>query len=331
MNNRLNKNNTNIPKKKLTRKCQKQMKRCSKKYKTFIDFKKLLIIYNKELEHIKTMDNEELEKFESDINSKSEIEGESVIIDNLNSLMNSDNDNSKVTLNDIKEEIEKFKSVNNLTNIDNLPGCSNLYNGQTEIEDKDSWNERSKNYEIQKGDSKYFVKVLELDKIYKYQFEMIKGELDIYILGSNLHIIPEIHDIFVCEEDSKPKLIIMKEYIEGTSLNNYDIKSLTSRDMSNIEKLVNTSFDNNIVLNWLDEKNIMLLEDENGNPLKDENGDKIFKLLSLKNATKGSELLNTEKKRVLNSINWIGTKSDIKMRELCMKSIIRNKMFKFKL
>ena len=306
------------------------MRRCSKKYKTFIDFKKLIKIYNKELERIKTMDNEQLEVFESELNSKSEIEGEFIIIDNLKSLMNNDNDNSKVTLKDIKEEINKFKSTNNLTTLDNLPGCSGLYNGQTEILDNDSWNDKSKNYEIKKGTDKYFVKVLELDRVYKYQFEMIKDELEIYILGSNLNIIPKIHDIFVCEEDG-PKLIIMKEYIDGTSLNNYNTNSLTSGDISNIEEMVNTCFDNNIVLNWLDEKNIMLLEDENGIPLKDNNGDKIFKLLGLKNATKGSDLLKKEKDRVLQSINWIGNKSDNKIRDLCMKSIIRNKMLKFKL
>jgi len=309
--------------------CRRQMKNsCFKTNKSFIDFKKLIDIYQKELKSLKKLKQTEIDLLETKINNLEIVDGEQLIINNLSSLIDIENDKS-VSVNKIKKDITKFKKTNiKVNDIYTDSKCLNSYENQKEITDNDSWDDSSKNYEGSKNGKKYFIKVINIENMREYNYKKIQDNLKMYKIAHKHDIVAEIHDIFVCNQDGY-KLYIVNEFIKGQSLNNYDTKLLTPGDIENIEALVTKCFKNKIVLGWIDEKNIMLLHDEKNKPILDKNKNKIFKLLNLNRSTHADDLMEKEKKKVLDSIQWLQEKSENKIQSLCFKKIIREKQFEF--
>jgi hypothetical protein len=305
--------------------CRRQMKSsCFKTNKSFIDFKKLIDIYQKELKSLKKLKQTEIDLLEKEINNLDIVDGEQIIINNLSSLIDSDNDKS-ISIKQIKKDVKQFKTT---TTIVDDSKCLNNYTNQKEIIDKDTWDDSSKNYEVSKNGEKFFVKVINIENMKEYNYKKIQTNLKMHKSARNHDIVAEIHDIFVCNQDGY-KLYIVSEFIKGQSLNNYDTKLLTSGDIENIEALVTKCFKRKIVLGWIDEKNIMLLHDDKNKPILDKDKHKIFKFLNLNRSKHADELMENEKKKVLDSIQWLQEKSDNKIQSLCFKKIIREKQFEF--
>ena len=299
---------------------RKSKKNSTKSSSINLDLKKASEIYTKELKMVKSLSDAAFKKLELKVNNMTILEGEDIIINGLRNFFNSEN--LRLTLDDIKQIATEFvpkrkKSVNK---------CLEQYTNVEEIKnpDDDSYYARNKKFSAMKKGKKYYVKAIYLDNMRQFSYNRLKKELSLYKTLSTLNVGPDLHDVFYCRDnDGNNKLFIVKEFLEGVSLNTYTKDNkLNENDKKAIKALIDKCYDNKIVLGYLNSQDFMVQK---------KNGKNIFKLTQIFNATKLDDIIEERKKESQQDLEWITSKSDSKLEDLALKKIIREKKITYNL
>lgn len=174
-------------------------------------------------------------------------------------------------------------------------------------------------YLLQKGNLKFFVKVIHLNKIFvnKEEFTKFINQILLLYKSSELGITLKVEEKIICNIKNERFLIIIYNYIDGQILSEW-LKNhkLTKTNYQNIIKLLNIGTENNILVGTLNSTNIIVIN-------KNKNID--FKLLDLGfEPTSISEIVNTKIKGIQDNIKFY--KKNNRIHRLTIKKIIKEKI-----
>lgn len=269
----------------------------------------IISLLNKEKSYINSLNDVKFKKLQEKVNSIKAPDNEDLLITLIKELNNSDN---YVPTND---ELKKIGKIFN-PNINTINKCLSQYDKIEEV--KTNFGEN--NYIVTKNNKKFFVKIKSLQYLSKKRFENLIESFEISKKASKLGLTIKLHDIFICKDkDGKNKIFILSEYVDGISLKDYlDDNKLTDKDKEKILNLINKCFENNIILKWINNKNILIKKN------------KEFILTTLSNASTTDSIIVNKKKDILEDLDWITSKSDNMIEELSIKKLIREKKINFK-
>ena len=181
-----------------------------------------------------------------------------------------------------------------------------------------------RHYSAIKNGKKYFITVKFLDNMIEFAFKKLKKELKLYEKASPLKVVPQLNEVFHCtDNDGSNKLFIIKEFIEGTPLNEYSQENkLSEKDKKGIKALIDKCFDNNIILSYVVQNKIIVNK---------VNGVNTFKLTSLYEATDLDDIINDKKENAQKELDWIERRSENKNKKLAIKKMIRENTVTFSL
>ena len=177
----------------------------------------------------------------------------------------------------------------------------------------------STNYSGIKKGKKVFIKVIKLKNVSNWRYKKIKNDLELTMKANKLDVVVKINDVFVCKDnDHEYKLFIIKDFIESESLTKYTKKKkLTKKQKADLKKLIDKCFANQILLEWLSSDKILVVK--KGESLK-------FLFSSLKNASHFKTLLAEKKHSAYADLEWLTLMSDNKIKVLCIKKLLREKI-----
>ena len=300
----------------MPRKLNKSKKR--NLHNTHLNLKLMGEIYKKELDDLNKLNNEELIKIETKVNSIEKQDGEDLILNGLSNFFNSEN--MRLSLKQIKEISEEFVPKRN----NSVNRCLEQYSNVEEIKKPDhfEYEYMDHHYSATKNSKKYFITVKSLDTLREFAFNNLKKELKLYKKASPLKVVAELYEVFYCRDnDGTNKLFIIKEFVEGTSLDVYTKEfKLTEKDKKNIKALIDKCFNNDIILSWVSPRKIIV---------KKVNGGNIFLLTSLFAASDLNEIINDKKEAAQRELEWIEKKSEDKNKKLAIKKILRESKVTF--
>lgn len=272
--------------------------------KVLINSKKIVELYNKELDIVKKLNDKKFNELEEKINSKEEVENENMLIEIIDSII----DNRRYEPS--QKELEKIARIYVPDSKKSVNRCLNFYDKVEEI-DKGFFT----NYKVTKNGKKYYVKIESIRNYKKDFFEKFMKSKEIMKKASDLGLSVKIHDMFICKDkDGIKKLFIVSEYVEGQSLVEFmENNKLTEKHKKQIKDLINKLFNNGIILEFITAGNIILQK----------NGKMIFTTLS--DASSTEDIIKNKKSLALEDMEWITSKSDTKIKSLVIKKLIMDK------
>ena len=273
--------------------------------KIVIENKKIGLLYNKELEMIDNLPDNKFQQLEDKINSSEAIENEEILERLISEIVKSERYIPK------KEELDKIaRTVLPKTN-KSVNKCLGMYDTVEEV--KGTYGDTR--YVVTKGSNKYYVKIRSLWFYSKESFNSLIESMDLVKKASKLGLTINVHDIFICrDKDGQNKVFIVSDHIDGENLSDWTEKNkLTENHKKSIKKLINTFFDNNIILGYISTDKIMV--QKNGK----------FILTSISNASSAANLIQKKKTSALTELKWISSKSSDKLSNLAIRKIIREK------
>lgn len=285
---------------------------------THLNLKLISEMFKKELDSLNKLNNEQLMKVETKVNSIEKQDGEDLILNGLSNFFNSEN--MRLSLEQIKEISEEFVPKRN----NSVNRCLEQYSNVEEIKKSDhfEYDNMDHHYSATKNSKKYFITVKSLDTLREFAFNNLKKELKLYKKASPLKVVAELYEVFYCRDnDGTNKLFIIKEFVEGTSLDVYTKEfKLTEKDKKNIKALIDKCFNNDIILSHVPPRKIIV---------KKVNGANTFKLTSLFDASDLNEILNEKKETAQRELEWIEKKSEDKNKKLAIKKMLRENKVTF--
>jgi hypothetical protein len=285
---------------------------------THLNLKLISEMFKKELDSLNKLNNEQLMKVETKVNSIEKQDGEDLILNGLSNFFNSEN--MRLSLQQIKEISEEFVPKRN----NSVNRCLEQYSNVEEIKKSDffEYEYMDHHYSATKNGKKYFITVKSLDTLREFAFNNLKKELKLYKKASPLKVVAELYEVFYCRDnDGSNKLFIIKEFVEGISLDVYTKEfKLTEKDKKNIKALIDKCFNNDIILSYVPSRKIIV---------KKVNGANTFKLTSLFDASDLNEILNEKKEAAQGELEWIEKKSEDKNKKLAIKKMLRENKVTF--
>ena len=309
--------------------------------KNTFDFKKITELYNSVYKKLDSLSDKQLEKEEERINSLQEKDKEDIFSNLVSQL--TDPDNYRIELKELKKIVKEYipdksskslskkvkKNINNKSNknnnnvseskyFKNQVYCLNKFKDVKEDKDNSSeWGDKQYTAKLLNGKSVY-IKQQECNYLTKYKLETIKEEIILSKNASKLKITANLLDTFLCKgKDGNYNVFFVYENIEGVSLTKYkDENKIDSAFKKKIQQFIDKLIKNGILLDYVNQKKLMIIG-------KGKN--KQIILTSLKSAKTVDELVKKETNSMMERLEWL-TKSTDKIRDLTIKSLIREKI-----
>lgn len=276
--------------------------------KISIDFKKISKLYKTEYEKVEKMTSKDVENMELKINNLEEIKNEDKMMIIIRNII----DNRSYNLN--IEQMNALGKELKTKNTKKVNRCLSAFDNVEEVKSNE-WS--GKKYSVTKGNKKYFVKVKNL-KMDQNGFERLRSNIEVNNIASKLGLVAKIHDIFFCKDnDGVYKLFVITEKIDGITLDEWLEKNkLNDTHKKQLKDLVDKCFENNILMNWLSNSKIMVIQQKRG---------VRFIFTSLSNASSINDIIRQKKIDLSEDLEWITSKSTNKVKELVIKKLLREK------
>jgi hypothetical protein len=282
------------------------------KNKVNLNLKKVIELYKKEFDKLSKLSNEKFKKEQNKVNDLPKIPEEELLTNAIHQIV--DTKNTKASIEEIKKLAKEFnpkqKKIHQC-----LEGITNIKKLTLE---ENEW-KMSTNYSGIKKGKKVFIKVIKLKNVSNWRYKKIKNDLELTMKANKLDVVVKINDVFVCKDnDHEYKLFIIKDFIESESLTKYTKKKkLTKKQKADLKKLIDKCFANQILLEWLSSDKILVVK--KGESLK-------FLFSSLKNASHFKTILAEKKHSAYADLEWLTLMSDNKIKDLCIKKLLREKI-----
>ena len=276
--------------------------------KVSIDLKKISKLYKTEFDKIEKMTRKNINALEIKINNLEEIKNEDIMMEIIRDIV--DDRSYNLSIEQMNALGKELKPKNTKT----LNKCLSNFDKVEEVKINE-WS--GKKYSVTKGNKNYFVKVKNL-KVGHNGFERLKSNIEINNIASKLGLVAKIHDIFFCKDnDGVYKLFTITEKIDGIRLDDWlENNKLNDKHKKQLKELVDKCFENNILINWLNNNKIMVIKQKRG---------VRFIFTSLSNASLIKDIIRQRKIDLSEELEWITSTSTNKVKELVLKKLLREK------
>ena len=276
--------------------------------KVSIDLKKISKLYKTEFDKIEKMTRKNINALEIKINNLEEIKNEDIMMEIIRDIV--DDRSYNLSIEQMNALGKELKPKNTKT----LNKCLSNFDKVEEVKINE-WS--GKKYSVTKGNKNYFVKVKNL-KVGHNGFERLKSNIEINNIASKLGLVAKIHDIFFCKDnDGVYKLFTITEKIDGIRLDDWlENNKLNDKHKKQLKELVDKCFENNILINWLNNNKIMVIKQKRG---------VRFIFTSLSNASLINDIIRQRKIDLSEELEWITSTSTNKVKELVLKKLLREK------
>lgn len=283
--------------------------------KCHLSIKSITGCYKKEFAKIEKLTKKKFEKEKERVHNLPVCKEEDMVKDLLEEIVSKDSD--KIPISEIKKLAKEF------TPSTKSKKCLENYKNVKPIGEQNEY-QMTRNYIGKKGKTKYFIKEIDVNEMYKNSFTRLKNNIELTKKASRLNVVTQIKDMFVCKDkNNKYKLYIVKEFIEKTELLNEYIKKniLTLEEKKEIRNIIEKCFKNKLLLGYGATRNMLVIKDSK--KLR-------FVLSSLSSATHYKTLLQEKKEQAYDNIEFIMTwKIERKLKDVVLLKMIREKMITY--
>ena len=198
--------------------------------------------------------------------------------------------------------------------------CLHEYDNVTLVPDRNEW--QNEMYNASRNGVDYIIKTRKLKPMTIYAQKMLEKEIRLGKIASAKGIGPQIEDIFYCSDQfNRVKIYIVYEKINSGSLRDWtENNKLTEKHKTQIKKLVNKLYKNNIIPGFIDDSNILVRSD----PSNKENI--TFYFSGFKHSSSLDDLIEQKKEESSESLDWLGSYNADKISHTVATYVVKKKI-----